>query len=206
MLLVAQSRARRAAAAHFLVQLIWRCPVSHLPGALVFISERHTSPSAVVTGRLPMPSTIFNLANTVILLPLVDPFVKVVHVEPSCQSKKRDIVLGPQYLGCPFTSFTRQALYLVSLKRKPCVCAEVAITMVEDAVNAFIEGDLKSSTRILSQRRRAGERLGEGHHHQLLDGEYTNVCGQILTDFRLQENNDSDGTSLTTLNGWRTMR
>lgn len=127
--------ARRAAAAHFLFNLF---------GAVLFLIFREpfaslvSGTSSAVTRQIANAHTIFNLANTVILLPLVDPFVKVVRA--ILPGKEEDIVFRPQYLD-PRMSHSPGAV--LAAEKETMRMAEVAITMVEDAVNAFIEGDLK---------------------------------------------------------------
>lgn len=127
--------ARRAAAAHFLFNLF---------GAVLFLIFREpfaslvSGTSSAVTRQIANAHTIFNLANTVILLPLVDPFVKVVRA--ILPGKEKDIVFRPQYLD-PRMSHSPGAV--LAAEKETMRMAEVAITMVEDAVNAFIEGDLK---------------------------------------------------------------
>jgi phosphate:Na+ symporter len=132
--------ARRAAAAHFLFNtlgallfLIFRGPFTNLVAG--------TSPA--VTRQIANAHTIFNVANTVILLPLIKPFVAV--VKRILPGEGKEIVIKPQYLD-PRMSHSPGAV--LAAEKEVVRMADVAIGMVEDAVNAFIDGDLRALSNL----------------------------------------------------------
>jgi len=127
--------ARRAAAAHFLFNFF---------GAVLFLAFRrpftalvsHTA--AVVTRQIANAHTLFNAANTLILLPLIRPFVKV--VEAIIPGVEEEIIIRPKYLD-PRMSHSPGAV--LAAEKEVVRMADVAVSMVEDAVSAFLTGDLK---------------------------------------------------------------
>ncbi len=132
--------ARRTAAAHFLFNMF---------GAVLFLLLRGpftalvASTSPAVTRQIANAHTLFNVANTIILLPLIGPFVRVVKV--MLPGTEEEIEVRPKYLD-PRMSHSPGAV--LAAEREVLRMADVAIGMVEDAVNAFLEGDLKSITSL----------------------------------------------------------
>lgn len=128
--------ARRAALAHFLFNLL---------GAVLFLVLREpfttlvmaTSPA--VTRQIANAHTIFNVANTLILLPLIRPFVNL--VRRLLPGEEVVIEAKPKYLD-PRMSQSPGAV--LAAEKEVLRMAEISISMVEDAVNSFLNGDDKT--------------------------------------------------------------
>lgn len=125
--------ARRAALAHFLFNifgamlfLIFQGPFTALVGAT----------SGSVTRQIANAHTLFNLANTLILLPLINPFVSIVRT--ILPGEEVELDFKPIHLD-PRVSHSPGAIY--AAQKEVQRMAEIAISMVDDAVNAFLKAD-----------------------------------------------------------------
>lgn len=125
--------ARRAALAHFLFNLF---------GAILFLVFREPftafigASSASVTRQIANAHTFFNVANTLILLPLITPFVRVVRA--ILPGEEVELDFKPKHLD-PRVSHSPGAIY--AAQKEVLRMADIAISMVEDAVNAFLQAD-----------------------------------------------------------------
>lgn len=126
--------AKRAAFSHVLFNLF---------GVVLFIILRVPFTKLValtgtsVARQIANAHTLFNLITTLILWPLLPYFVKLVtFVVPGEDAviEQRPLYLENRVLGTPAA--------LIGAQREAVRMGELAITMVEQAVNAFLQGDL----------------------------------------------------------------
>lgn len=126
--------AKRAALSHVLFNafgvllfLVFRAPFTRL------VALTGTS----ITRQIANAHTFFNVINTLILFPFIEPFVRLV----TALVPGQDLVIErrPKYLD---RRVVRSPAALLGASKETIRMAEIAIEMVEDAVDSFISGDL----------------------------------------------------------------